>query len=183
MPARLGDRNKSTTDKKTPQLRLERRNRHEDFVPSEPEPKSARFRLVAEFTIEADPEGASLKWADLTAHQRRFFKTALTVPEAFNLMCRLAIVSELESYPERYFDGPFLGPDTEDILAAASPFLSNEDREYWIQAQFQPGESLLFNLMPIFEAFRGTLLQLEMLDMTTGEAIPLKCRTQRADGA
>lgn len=124
-----------------------------------------------------------MKWAELTEHQRSFFKTALTVPEAFSRMCRLAIVSELESFPERYFEGPFLGPDSEDILAAASPFLSDEDREYWAKAQFQPGECLLFNLMPIFEAFRGTLLQLEMLDTTTGEAIPLDCRTQRANGA
>jgi hypothetical protein len=134
--------------------------------------KALPFRLVADFTIQANAARVFLAQPDLTPQQRSFFTTVLTNPEALNRMCRLAIVSELESLADKWFEGKFEGPDLEDVLNCELPFLSKEDQEYWSGLRQESPESVDFFLMPIFVAFTASLQDVAILDSTTDETIP-----------
>ncbi len=104
------DGNESTTQQKSPKLSLVRDSKQGDHTASCPTPDGLPFRLVADFVVEVNSVKAFLEEVDLTAQQRSFFITILAIPEAFNRMCRLAIVSDLETdggeYLEREFEGP-----------------------------------------------------------------------------
>lgn len=121
MQARPEDRIQSRTGQDSAQLRLVHRLTQEESEATEPTTKTLPFRLVADFTVQTYTAKAFLEQPDLTPQQRSFFTTVLTNPEAFNRMCRLAIVSELEAHSEEWFEAEFEGPETEDILNCALP--------------------------------------------------------------
>ena len=172
MHADSEDRIHSRTDQDSAQLNLVRRFTQEDSPATEAATKTLPFRLVADITIQAPTSSAFLEQPDVTPQQRSFFAAVLTNPEAFNRMCRIAIVCELEAHSEEWFETEFEGPETEDILSCALPYLSAEDQEYWKLIQQESDERLSYFLMPIFLEFTGSLENVAILDLTTGETIP-----------
>lgn len=165
------DGNESTTQQKSPKLSLVRDSKQGDHTASCPTPDGLPFRLVADFVVEVNSVKAFLEEVDLTAQQRSFFMTILAIPEAFNRMCRLAIVSDLETDGGEYLESEFEGPEPEDILNCAFPYLPQEDRAYWSHLQQDPSAHVNNDLLTIFVQFRSSLKRVVIQDMTTGETI------------
>ncbi len=178
MEAHREDHIQSRTDKEVSKIGLERGLNQGGYAAAGSMQKALPFRLIADFIVEADSAEAFLEQAELTAHQRRLFIVLLTVPTAFRHMCRLAIVSDFETDPGKYFEGEFAGPETEDILACVLPYLSPEDREYWNRLREQSAERLDYYLSPIFMEFRSSFKRVMVQDMTTGETIPARVSTR-----
>lgn len=183
MQAHREDGNQSTACQKSSKLSLVRDTSQDDHAVSCPTPDGLPFRLVADFVVEVNSVKAFLEEADLTAQQRSFF-IRLSIPEAFNRMCRLALVSDLETDPGKYFESEFEGPEPVDILNCALPYLSPEEREYWIELQRDPAEHVNNGLLAIFMEFRSSLKRVVIQDMTTGETIPTRVGSRfRKDGS
>jgi hypothetical protein len=136
------------------------------------------FRLTADFVVEVETAERYLQQPHLTSEERRLFLTVLTTPEALNRMCRLAIVSGFDTKPG-LFEGQFFGPQSEDILAAAMPYLSPEDHSYWTQRQQISPAQMGDRLLDMFCEFRTALRRVTVEDATTGEAIALETRRDR----
>ena len=137
---------------------------------------SIPFRVTADFVVEVKTVANYLQRPNLTSEERRLLLTVLTTPEALNRMCRLAIVSDIETHPGLLED-QFFGPQSDDILAALMPYLSSEDQTYWTRMQQQdpPGNYLL----DMFCEFKAVLRRVVVEDVTTGETIPLQTRRDR----
>jgi hypothetical protein len=176
------DRFHSRTDQDSAQLNLVRRFTQENSPATEAAPKTLSFRLVADISVQANTTGAFLEQPDVTPQQRSFFAIVLANPEAFNRMCRLAIVSDLEAHSEEWFETEFEGPETEDILNCALPYLSADDQDYWNRIKQESGELLSYFLMPIFLEFSGSLNNVAILDLTTGETIPNRVCSRHNSG-
>jgi hypothetical protein len=130
------------------------------------------FRLVAEFSLSAEAPDRLLRAADLTDEQRRLFRAALEVP-AWNRMCRLAIVSEFEADPPMWSRGLFRGPNPEHILESILPELTLADQQYWIDLRDNDLEALGFYVEPVFQAIRSSLVSVKIVEVASGEAIPV----------
>ena len=136
------------------------------------------FRLTAEFVVEVQTAQRYLQQPHVTSEERRLFLTVLTTPEALNRMCRLAIVSDYDTKPG-LFEGHFFGPQSEDILAAAMPYLSPEDQNYWTQRQQLSPAQMGDALLDMFYEFKTALRGVGLEDATTGEAIALEAPRDR----
>ena len=136
------------------------------------------FRLMADFVVDAKPMVEYLQTLDLTAEQRRLALTTLTTPEAFHRMCRMAIVSELES-ETGVLEEQFYGPQSEDILACVLPHLSDEDQQFWKKLHRESPDHISDFLVLMFNAFQTTLRSVAITDMTNGETIPRQVRRER----
>jgi hypothetical protein len=112
MQARREDRNESRTDQKVANLHLVCGSTQEDSSYTGPMPEGIPFRLVADFVVEVNPAEPFFGNSNLTAYERSFLTTILSIPEAFNRMCRLAIVCELEA-DLGLFEDQFWGPQSE----------------------------------------------------------------------
>jgi hypothetical protein len=137
-----------------------------------------RFRLIADFVVEVNTAAQYLIQPNVTSEERRLFLTVLTTPEALNRMCRLAIVSDFDTKPG-LFEGQFFGPQSEDILAAAMPYLSPEDQSYWTQLQQEVPAQMGDRLLDMFCEFKTALRRVRVEDVMTGEAIALQTRRDR----
>jgi hypothetical protein len=131
-----------------------------------------RFQLIAEFSVSARSPDRIFADEDLTEEQRRLFHAALEVPAAWNRICRLAIVSEFESDPARWYEDQFKGPEPDHILEAILPQLDEADRRYWIDVRDNDPEALGFYIDPVFGAIRGSLESVKIVDVASGESVP-----------
>jgi len=127
--------------------------------------------LTADFVVAIDSAVEYLQRPDVTSEGRRLLLTVLTTPEALNRMCRLAIVSDLETEPG-LFEEQFFGPQSQDILAAVMPYLSAEDQGFWARLEREFPENLGNYLLPMFCEFKSKLQQVVVEDATTCQAIP-----------
>jgi len=176
------DRIHLKTDQDSTQPRLVSRFTQEDSRATEATTKTLSFKLVADISVQANTAGAFLEQPDVTPQQRNFFAIVLANPEAFNRMCRLAIVSDLEAHSEEWFETEFEGPEAEDILNCVLPYLSADDQDYWNRIKQESGELLSYFLMPIFLEFAGSLNSVAILDLTTGETIPNRVCSRHNSG-
>jgi hypothetical protein len=134
---------------------------------------SVPFQLVADFVVEAKKTAEYLLEPDLGPQERSLFLAIITTPEALNRICRFAIVCDLTEDSERYFKGKFMGPETEDIFASILPYLPVELQNYWTGLQRECCDCFESCIDSIFEQFRSSLRKTEIIDVTTGESIPL----------
>lgn len=134
---------------------------------------SVPFQLVAEFVVEAGKAAEFLEEPDLNSQERSLFLAVITSPEAFNRVCRLAIVCDLTEDSEFYFEGKFMGPEPEDILESILAYLPVEQQAYWTGLRREDCGCFDFCIDRIFQQFRSSLRKTEIKDMTTGESIPL----------
>lgn len=139
---------------------------------------SAPFQLVADFVVEAEEAAAFLDDPDIDPEERRLFLAIINTPEALNRICRLAITCDLTGDSEKYFKGRFTGPDPEDILDSILSYLPGELQGYWTTLRGKDFDSFEFSMDRIFDPFRTSLRNTEIIDKTTGESIPL-CPNKR----
>ena len=158
---------------------LERNSKQNSPIVDLPTPKALPFRLIADFAVEVGSAEAFLAGTDLTEQERSFLLRILNDHEAFNRMCRLAIVSDLETFGGKYFEEEVDGPNAEDILACASPYLASEEREYWNRQWQEQPESLTAFLLEMFAKFCSSLKRAVVQDMTTGAMIPMRVNSRR----
>ena len=134
---------------------------------------SVPFKLVAEFRVEAEDAAEYLQQPDLDPQERSLFLAIITTPEALNRICRLAVVCALTEDSERVFKGLFMGPDSKEIFESILPYLPVEIEEYWTKLRREDINRFDAYICHIFEQFRSSLRKTEMIDMATGESIPL----------
>jgi len=136
-------------------------------------PLSVPFQLIADFVVEAEKTAEFPEESDLSPQERSLFLAVINTPAALNRICRLVIVCDLSDDSERYFEGIFMGPQPEDILDSILPYLPVEIAKYWTGLQ-QESRDLFDSCMDrIFGRFRSSLRKTEIIEMTTGESIPL----------
>jgi|GEM_PF-2340009 len=134
---------------------------------------SVPFKLVAEFRIEAENVAEYLQQPDLDPEERSLFLAIITTPEALNRICRLAVVCALTEDSERHFKGKFMGPEPEDILASILPYIPGDLQEYWTTLRRENCGCVDFYIDRIFQQFNSSLRKTQILDVSTGESIPL----------
>lgn len=134
---------------------------------------SVPFQLVADFQVEAERAAEFLQEPDLDPQERSLFLAIITTPEALNRICRLAIVCDLTEDSRHYFEGKFMGPEPEDILDSIRPYLPVELEKYWTQLHREDCGCFDFCMDRIFQQFRSSLRKTEIIDLTTGESVPL----------
>jgi len=130
------------------------------------------LRLIADFSLPADAAEELLGSPDLTSRQHRLFLAALRSPAAWRRICRMALVSQLESDPARWSDDLFKGPNYDQVLDCILPELAPADRAYWIRLRDSEPEAVIFYLDPLFQEIRGSLVSVRLLDLDTGESVP-----------
>lgn len=108
------------------------------------------FQLIADFVVEARTLAKLLNKPDLIPEERDLVMAVLTTPEALNRMCRLAIVSDLESDPGPNLEGVFRGPQFGDILDCLLAYLSADVRDYWTRRRAENYASFRFSIGRIF---------------------------------
>lgn len=136
-------------------------------------PISIPFQLVADFQVEAEKAMEYLRDPDLTSEMRSLFLAIITTPEALNRVCRLAVVSNLTEDSDRVFKGLFMGPFPEDIFESIRPHLPVEIEEYWTKLRREDCDSFEAYIGDIFEQFTSSLKNTAVIDITTGESLPL----------
>lgn len=146
--------------------------------PAESEPQAAAsisvpFQLVADFQVEAEKAAEYLRDPDLTPEMRSLFLAIITTPEALNRVCRLAVVSNLTEDSDRVFKGLFMGPFPEDIFESIRPYLPVEIEEYWTKLRREDCKPFEAYIGDIFEQFTSSLKKTAVIDITTGESLPL----------
>lgn len=136
---------------------------------------SVPFRLVAEFRVEVENAAEFLEEPDLTPQERSLFLAIIDTPEALNRICRLAVVVDLarDLDSSRYFERRFMGPESEDIFDSVLPYLPSELREFWTGLRQLDCDTFESCMDRIFDPFRASLEKTEIIDMATGESIPL----------
>lgn len=123
--------------------------------------------------MEAEKPAEFLEEPDLTPQERRLFLAIITTPQALNRICRLAIVCDLTEDSERYFEGKFMGPEPEDILDSILPYLPVDVEKHWTAFERENRDCFDSSMDRIFQRFRSSLRKAEIIEMTTGESIPL----------
>ena len=136
-------------------------------------PISIPFQLVADFQVEAEEAAEFLQEPDLSPEERSLYLAIINAPEAHNRICRLAVVSDLTEDSDRVFKRLFMGPDPEDIFQCILPYLPAEIQEYWTRLRREDHDSFEAYIEYIFEQFRSSMTKTVIIDMTTGESIPL----------
>lgn len=141
---------------------------------------TACFRLIADFTVEAKTARTYLQRPEVTPQEHDVFLLILTTPEALNRMCRLAIVSDFEAFLwDRHFDGKFVGPNPTDILDALLPYLPEELKAWWMQLRRENYDGFSARMDTMFQEFCSSLTHATIEDMSSGEPIPLECRSKQ----
>ncbi len=135
-------------------------------------PPSVRFKLTAEFAVEASGSAEYLERLYRSPEERSLLLTILTTPEALNRMSRIGILTDFDSNPG-LFENQFSGFDAKDILACVLPYLSDADQEFWRRSMRESRDVTGDKLLMILEAFETVLKSVVVEDMTTGERIPL----------
>ena len=136
-------------------------------------PVSVPFQLIADFVVETEKAAEFLDGSDLDPQERSLFLAVITTPQALNRICRLVIVCDLTDDSERYFKGRFMGPEAKDILDSVLPYLPVEMEKYWTELQREDRDFFDSSMDRIFAQFRTSLRKVEIIEMTTGESIPL----------
>ncbi len=131
------------------------------------------FQLVADFLVEVEKPAEFLHEPDVSPEERSLFLAIINTPEALNRICRLAVVSDLSEDSDHVFERFFMGPDPEDIFEAILPYLPVEIEEYWTRLRREDHDSFEAYIEYIFEQFSSSLKKTAIIDMTTGESIPL----------
>jgi len=131
------------------------------------------FQLVADFQVEVEKPAEYLQETDLSPEERSLFLAIINTPKALNCICRLAIVSELTDDSDRVFNRLFMGPDPEDIFQFILPYLPVEIERYWTKLRQKDHDSFDAYIEYMFEQFTCSLRKTAIIDMTSGESIPL----------
>lgn len=134
---------------------------------------SVPFQLLADFVVETERAAEYLQQPDLDPQERSLFLAIINTPEALNRICRLAVVCALTEDSERHFKGKFMGPEPEDILSSILPYLPVDLQEYWTRLRRENCGCVDFYIDRIFQQFNSSLEKTQILDVSTGESIPL----------
>ncbi len=138
----------------------------------DPRQPPANLRLVADFTLAADAAEELLDSPKLVPQQQRLFRAALRSSTAWKRLCRMALVSQLEADPSNWTEELFKGPHMDQILDAVLSELTTEDQSWWTGLRDTEPEALIFYLDPLFGEIRGVLVNVGIVDLDTGEAVP-----------
>ena len=131
------------------------------------------FQLVADFQVEVGNPAEFLHEPGVSSEERSLFLAIINTPEALNRICRLAVVSNLSEDSDCVFERLFMGPDPEDIYESILPYLPVEIEEYWTRLRREDHDSFEAYIEYIFERFCTSLRKTAIIDLTTGESIPL----------
>lgn len=140
--------------------------------PEDTRQAAVNLRLIADFALPSDDAEELLTSSELIPEQRRLFRAALRSPGVWRRLCRMALVSELEGDPARWYEDQFKGPDMDQVLDAVLPELTPADRSWWIGLRDTEPEALIFYLDPLFGEIRSVLLSVKIVDIDTGESVP-----------
>lgn len=135
--------------------------------------KPVSFQLVADFQVQVENPAEFLREPDVSPEEQSLFLAIINSPEAFNRVCRLAVVSDLSEDSRRVFERLFMGPDPEDIYEAILPYLPVEIEEHWTRLRREDHDSFEAYIEYIFDRFCSSLRKTAIIDLTTGESIPL----------
>jgi hypothetical protein len=142
--------------------------------------KSVPFQLIADFAVETPTAAEFIRDPGLETEEYRLFMTILTNPEALNRICRLALVCDLHRDGSEYFVETFKGPEPDDILNSILSCLSPDQQEYWTRLRNEDHEEFCLSIDFVFIQFESSLKKVAVLDVNTGEAIPLRVSSRVA---
>jgi hypothetical protein len=144
--------------------------------------QSVPFQLIADFAVETPTVAEFIRDVGSATEEYRLFMTILTTPEALNRICRLALVCDLNVNMDenKYFDGAFMGPEPGDILNSILSYLSPDQQEYWTRLRKVDYNEFGESIDSVFGEFQSSLKKIKVLDVNTGEAIPLRVSSRVA---
>ena len=120
-------------------------------------------RFHADFDVHIEPRKA----ANLSPRQLKMLQSICASPVSMREVGRLLLLTDLSGLTDRHFDGLFRGPSDQEILQAILPWLSAEERAYWEELRLSPGDTLAFELMPVFLVLTVTLRRAGVEDLTS----------------